>query len=1583
MYKIFQFLKTIGPRHIVVVLLLMLGQSVHAEEQVADTKFSIDRGFYTTATNLIISSETVGSIISYTLDGSDPRTSTNAFQTAAPATVLIDPDSGTGKWKATPAVMVRAYAHKAGMLPSNVDTHTYLFISKVRTQGDIRPSGNTVFWNSTEMDPEVVNDPAYSDELDEALLSIPTMSIVMDHENLFGPDGMHRSDTMDEESEMPCSLELIYPDTPYFAGFSGFQIDCGLKNQGASDYMPNYGGYDHKQSFGLRFRREYGAGQLDYPVFEHAPLNSDSEAGSYDKLILRAGHNKSYGMLWDAEHTVYTRDQLARDMQIDMTGIGGHGSFVHLYLNGIYWGLYNPCEKQDDAFAASYLGGNEQDYFCFKGKGGDTAGENTRFYEWLNTASKSPDLSTLLEYCNIDNHADSVMFSIYAAIADFPQYYADIRNNPGGQVYFFNWDAEDSLGGGSRRSESDNPSTSTISNNRFAGFDNMWDNNAEYRMNFADRVYKACFNGGALTDEHVLENWNRLCDTIYSAMVAESARWGDERIAEEDPVVNGPRTRDNEWTAARDAVSAGTVGKRDRLISTFRNSNMYPDFNPPLFLDGTTEINVTRKEVSTGFNLTIERDGSSGTVYYTTDGTDPRAEGGAAQGIDAGVGTTITLNSTTCIKARTFKEETWSALHEALFFVNRDWSDLKITEIMYNPQDAIMSSGATISSITGDAGFINASYTNRARIVFSETLPEVLTGGDKVVISGATDPGNNGTFTIAKVIYSGNIGQTRTKEVLLTEVLTDESSSGMTCNFLFDGDRYEFVEIKNTGASPLPLSGMTFTRGLKYTFPNGATLAPGGLAVLARNPWDFKQRYPAITPLGSFPASSLDNNGERIELALGTDIRFDVQSTITTSEGNGAVILQAIPSTIGAGDRMQISLSDHYGNNKMFTIQSVNGNIVFVKEPLPTEPQGAKAHFFDVITSVEYGDNEPWPLPADGYGFSLTPTNSNPSGSQDSPDEWRASANADGSPGADDPVPGIALVKVNEILTHTDEPQRDTIELYNPGNQTVDLSGWYLTDDQDLPQKWEIPAGTTISPNGYQVFYEGHYVSSVLEFDNNEFGSAFSLSATGDDIYLFSPTLGYSHGFSFEGAYNGISFGRHVTNQGEEHFPSLQSFTPMAANSDPVVGPVVISEIMYNPADSGHEYIELLNISGNTVSLFDTVTHSNVWKVGGIDFQFPENNITLASGEVLLLVEDAITPETFRSTYSIPANVQILNYSGKLSNGGESITLRAPDEIVQSGSNVGEVPYIIIDRITYSDAEPWPVEPDGTGHSLERITTTAYGNDAANWRSTSGGSPGIADSGTVTFVDNDQDGLDDTWETTYFASTNHPNGNAGDDFDLDGQSNRDEFISGTNPTNANSRFTLSLSTGNPHFTISWDAAPDRVYDVLWTPRLGEGFQYLETGIAYPQNSYTDTTHGANESRYYRVLVRMPMPGDLDADGLPDTWETLYFASADASAEMDSDGDRLSNASEYIAGTDPTNAASVLNFSSVQPSPAGVVLEWNAVTGRVYRIHRSEGLNQPFLPLSTWIPYPQGAFTDTVHAVQDEGFYDLRVELLDN
>ena len=49
--------------------------------------------------------------------------------------------------------------------------------------------------------------------------------------------------------------------------------------------------------------------------------------------------------------------------------------------------------------------------------------------------------------------------------------------------------------------------------------------------------------------------------------------------------------------------------------------------------------------------------------------------------------------------------------------------------------------------------------------------------------------------------------------------------------------------------------------------------------------------------------------------------------------------------------------------------------------------------------------------------------------------------------------------------------EEDWIELYNVGDEGVDLGGYYLSDESDEPTKWMIPSGTTIPANGYKTFW--------------------------------------------------------------------------------------------------------------------------------------------------------------------------------------------------------------------------------------------------------------------------------------------------------------------------------------------------------------------------------------------------------------------------------------------------------------------------------------------------------------------------------
>jgi len=120
------------------------------------------------------------------------------------------------------------------------------------------------------------------------------------------------------------------------------------------------------------------------------------------------------------------------------------------------------------------------------------------------------------------------------------------------------------------------------------------------------------------------------------------------------------------------------------------------------------------------------------------------------------------------------------------------------------------------------------------------------------------------------------------------------------------------------------------------------------------------------------------------------------------------------------------------------------------------------------IFSVAYADVAPWPATPDGFGFSLVPKV--PGATPDDGAKWRASAAPGGSPGADDPEPAIPPVVINEILTHTDWPELDGIELVNPTPAEVNIGGWFLTDDPNAPKKYRIRDGTRIPAAGFVTF---------------------------------------------------------------------------------------------------------------------------------------------------------------------------------------------------------------------------------------------------------------------------------------------------------------------------------------------------------------------------------------------------------------------------------------------------------------------------------------------------------------------------------
>jgi hypothetical protein len=330
----------------------------------------------------------------------------------------------------------------------------------------------------------------------------------------------------------------------------------------------------------------------------------------------------------------------------------------------------------------------------------------------------------------------------------------------------------------------------------------------------------------------------------------------------------------------------------------------------------------------------------------------------------------------------------------------------------------------------------------------------------------------------------------------------------------------------------------------------------------------------------------------------------------------------------------------------------------------------------------------------------------------------------------------LAQAIINEVLTHTDSPLEDAIEIYNPSGQGIDSSGWFLSDSASDLKKYRIPDGTFLPAGGYRVFYE-------VQFNSGGPGSFTLDGAGGDQVHLSeADAAGNLSGrravARFGAAANGVSFGRYDTCNGADFVPlsqrtfgqdspaSLAQFRTGAGlfNAYPKVGPVVINELMYHPPSTTNtdntldEYVELHNFSASPVTLYDPAHPVNTWRLrNGVTFVFPQG-VTLPAGGYLLVAgfDPAANPAqmaAFRARYGIATSVPVFGpYIGKLDNGGESVELYRPDT-PQAGT--GFVPYLLADRVEYGNSAPWPAGSDGDGASLQRGAVSEHGIDAANW----------------------------------------------------------------------------------------------------------------------------------------------------------------------------------------------------------------------------------------------------------------------------
>lgn len=646
---------------------------------VADTQFDNKRGIYSSPFTVAITCETPGATIRYTTDCSTPTESNGTIYTGP------IPISGS--------TVLRAFAYKTGWTPSDVDTQTYIFIANTIAQPATRPNSlwpNPVSGGPTTqaidygMDPEVTGDGRYSALMDDALLAIPTVSIVTDLPNLFDAStGIYVNPGGEgDDWERPAAVELIHPD-----GTEGFHVNAGIRIRGgvsASKANP-------KHSFRVICRSEYGDSKIEYPL-----LGPDGPQ-EFDKIDFRTAQNFSWNFSSPSVAT-WLDDPFSHDTMRDMGHPSTNGFFYHLYLNGLYWGLYQMEERPDAFFGVSYMGGAEEDYDVVKSDedtGAMYAVDGTTdfyfaFWSLANTGfaanasymrAQGMNVDGTVnpgypKYLDVDNLADYMLLVFFTGAQDMPLgppmsnsqprnlYAIANRTTPDG----FKWLPHDNEWSLVRASGVNlNRVTYTINAGLSAqSFFNPWwlhnrlKLNSEYVLRFADRVHRHFFNGGALTAAASTARYQARMDEIDLAIIAESARWGDQ-------LSSNPRDRNDDWLPAvqwiRDSYFNASPQTRTAIVlSQLQAAGLYPALAAP-------EFDQHGGTIASGSGPHITA--TSGTIYYTTNGADPRVIGGSVSpsASSGASGLSVALAESATVKARALSGSTWSALTEAEFQV--------------------------------------------------------------------------------------------------------------------------------------------------------------------------------------------------------------------------------------------------------------------------------------------------------------------------------------------------------------------------------------------------------------------------------------------------------------------------------------------------------------------------------------------------------------------------------------------------------------------------------------------------------------------------------------------------------------------------------------------------------------------------------------------------------------------------------------------------------------------------------------------------------------------------------------------------
>lgn len=655
--------------------------------QVAPLRASPAPGYVAAPFALELATDSSGAAIRYTLDGSAPD------PVRSPLYLSPLPITRTST--------LRAQAFRPGQAPSPVLSASYIVLEQVlRQPAQQDPARFPVAWGryvegkrvglpvpaDYGMDPKVVDDPATAGGILQDLRSLPAISLQMDPEDLWGAahlfgerEGIYANPTLEgPDWERPVSVEWIDPD-----GSRRLQVDAGLRIAGQWSRKPDS---TPKHGFSLRFRKNYGNEHLDFAAFPGSPVRH------FETLRLRGGQADAFTYL--PLKALYVHDQVGRDLQLDLGQPAARGRYVHVYLNGLYWGLYNLTEEITARFAAEHLGGSENDYDVVKalevhevqhGKPVVLSsyemedGDDAAFKQLLALRDAPPPadaagLAAVETLLDLDAFAAYHILEIYSGNDDWlTKNWRALRRRgppaapaamqPGGRWTFLVWDIERGAFlrlGDARCGAVDHhcgpprqPDPANIAGTAgVMGLHGWLKGSVDYRLRFADQARRLLQDGGPLTPQRVASRYRQRLDEIDRAIVGESARWGDvypREAYEPTFLVNAAwwfalwsrfatpqeavQRRDPEWLDEGRRVLEEAIPLRTGIVleQLCREQLASPVAGLRVAVEALEPADLGSRVVIEPLAEGCPDRLAGGAVYYSLDGSDPR-EPGSGQG---------------------------------------------------------------------------------------------------------------------------------------------------------------------------------------------------------------------------------------------------------------------------------------------------------------------------------------------------------------------------------------------------------------------------------------------------------------------------------------------------------------------------------------------------------------------------------------------------------------------------------------------------------------------------------------------------------------------------------------------------------------------------------------------------------------------------------------------------------------------------------------------------------------------------------------------------------------------------------------